>query len=251
MRRITLAAVLAAFTAGTAAAQTPNVELSASQAAVACAPLPNLAEPPAPDKLRVVGSQDVVQRSLFGKPELIVVNGGTQRGVQLGQDFFVRRLNRFGATYNDKLPHSVHTAGWGRIIAVNETTAIMSVDRLCTEILAGDYLDPFKAPDVAGDITAIDTTKEPDFKVLSRVLFGADERRIGSVGEFMVIDRGSKEGVMPGALFAIYRDVQTAGVPLTSIGEAAAVAVGPTMTVLRINRARDVIFSGDYAVIRK
>jgi hypothetical protein len=127
----------------------------------------------------------------------------------------------------------------------------MSVDHLCSEILEGDYLDPFKAPEVPGDITAVDTTKEPDFATMSRILFGADERYTSGVGEFVVIDRGSNEGVAAGSTFALYRDVRAAGVPLTSIGEAAAVAIGPTMTVARINRARDVILSGDYAVVRK
>jgi hypothetical protein len=243
---ISLAAVLAATSA---AAQTPPAELTGAQVEVACAPPPALAEPPSA-KPRVIGSQDPVPRVSFGRPELLVIDAGSGKGLLLGQDYFFRRLVRFGETYNDKLPHSVHTAGWGRVVAVNEATAIMSVERICSEILAGDYLDPFQVPEVTDDITAVDTTKEPDFTSLGRVLFGADERRTAAIGEFVLIDRGTEQGVSAGMPFAIYRDLRVAGVPLTAVGEAKAVAVGSRMTVVRINRARDAIVSGDYVAPR-
>jgi hypothetical protein len=243
---ISLAAVLAATSV---AAQTPPVELTGEQVEVACAPPPTLAEPPA-GKPQVIGSQDPVPRVSFGRPELLVINAGSGKGLLLGQDFFFRRLVRWGESYNDKLPHSVHTSGWGRIIAVNEATAIMSVERICSEIMAGDYLDPFQAPEITEDITSVDTTKEPDFTSLGRVLFGADERRTAAIGEFVLIDRGTEQGVSQGMPVAIYRDLRVAGVPLTSIGEAKVVAVGSRMAVVRINRARDAIVAGDYVAPR-
>jgi hypothetical protein len=49
---------------------------------------------------------------------------------------------------------------------------------------------------------------------------------------------------------AIYRDLRVAGVPLTAVGEAKVVAVGSRMAVVRINRARDAVVSGDYVAPR-
>ena len=52
------------------------------------------------------------------------------------------------------------------------------------------------------------------------------------------------EGLGVGTRFAVYRDLQLAQNPLKRIGEAVAVSVGPSLTVVRITSARDAVFSG-------
>jgi hypothetical protein len=247
-RIITLAAACALAASG-AAAQTQD-ELSPAQLAVACAPPPIMATVPG-DAARVIGSQDPLSRTLFGVPEQLVVNAGTERGFQLGQQYFVRRLGRTAENYKDKLPHQVRTAGWVRVVAVNATTTIVNVEHACGDILAGDYLDTFQPPTLPdGDITSVDTTREPDFASYGRVLYGEQERRSGGVGEFMLIDRGMDQSVAVGAHYAIYRDLRVGAAPLAAVGEATVVSIGPKMSLVRINRSRDAIYTGDFAVPR-
>jgi hypothetical protein len=247
-RVITLAAACALVASG-AAAQTPDA-MSPAQIAVACAPPPIIAAVPA-DATRIIGSQDAVARNLFGTPELLVISGGTERGLQLGQQYFIRRVPRSAEDYRDNVPHQVRTAGWVRVVAVNATTTIVNVEHACADILVGDYLDPFQTPALPEqDITSVDTTREPDFASYGRVLYGSEERRSGGIGEFMLIDRGTDQSVALGAHFAIFRDIRVPGAPLASIGEATVVSIGPKMSVVRINRARDAIYSGDLAVPR-
>ncbi|HUK32816.1 MAG TPA: hypothetical protein VLV86_02835, partial [Vicinamibacterales bacterium] len=95
---------LAGILSTVASAQTPP--LSSSQITVSCAPLPDVQFVPisAP---RIMGSQDVVSRSTFGTPELLVVNAGASNGMQINQQYFVRRLFRTAETHTDKLPHMV------------------------------------------------------------------------------------------------------------------------------------------------
>src|SRR5437867_3623535 len=64
---------------------------------VACAPPPSLDGPPA-NVLQVIGPQDTDPRTLGGNRDLLVISGGTLAGVQLGQQFFIRRPNRFGTS---------------------------------------------------------------------------------------------------------------------------------------------------------
>lgn len=247
-RVITLAAACALVASG-AVAQAQD-ELTPAQIAVACAPPPILATVPA-DVTRVIGSQDAVARTVFGMPEQLVISGGTERGLQLGQQYFVRRLARSAENYKDKLAHQVRTAGWVRVVAVNATTTIVNVEHVCGDILVGDYLDAFQMPPLPDrDITTVDTTREPDFASFGRVLYGSEERRSGGIGEFMLIDRGTDKSVALGEHFAIYRDLRVGGAPLSSIGEATVVSIGPTMALVRINRARDAVFAGDIAVPR-
>jgi hypothetical protein len=246
--RIVVLAAACALAASGAAAQTSP--LTPVQIAVACAPPPVLASVPA-DASRIIGSQDAVARNVFGTPEVLVVSGGTDRGMQLNQQYFVRRVTRSAETYRDKLPHQVHTIGWVRVVAVNEKTTIASVEHACGDMLAGDYLEAFQLPELPGDITAVDTSHDPDFTAVSRVLYGSEERHSSGAGEFMLIERGMNQEVAVGGHYAIYRDLKVAGAPLSAIGEATVVSVGPTMALIRINRSRDAVFSGDLAVPRK
>jgi hypothetical protein len=248
--RVVVLAAVCALAASGATAQTAD-KLTPVQIAVACAPPPVIGSVPA-EASRIIGSQDSVNRNVFGTPEVLVISGGTDRGMVLGQEYFVRRVARHAETYNDKLPHQFTTIGWLRVVAVNATTTVASVDHACGDILVGDFLEPFQMPELPpGDITAVDTTREPDFTSISKVLYGSEERRSSGAGDFMLIERGMNQDVAVGGHYAIYRDLKAPGTPLSSIGEATVVSVGPTMALIRINRARDAVFSGDLAVPRK
>ena len=112
--RQTAMSVVVAFVsvaAGVAGAQTDSTAFSPLEIAVACAPPPSNGGPPA-NPLRLVGSQDTVPRTLFGARDLLVIDGGTNNGVLLGQQFFVRRGNRFGVTAVDAqaLPSSLRSS---------------------------------------------------------------------------------------------------------------------------------------------
>jgi hypothetical protein len=232
-------------------AQAPVPEpLTKSQVAVGCAPLPSEAFVPS-QAPRITGSQDVVLRGTFGTPELLVVNAGTTQGVQVNQQYFVRRLFRTAETHVDKLPHMVTTAGWVRIVAVNEAMSIAIPDHACSDIREGDYLEPFVAPPLPdGDIFTPVARGEQDFKNYSRVLYAALERLSASAGDFIVIDHGDDRNIMIGSHFAIWRDLQASGVPLTAIGEATAVSVSPNRSVLLVTRTRDAVFKSDIIVPR-
>src|SRR5215813_3748971 len=250
-RIFTFAATVALVGAVSAAALAQSgVPLTTSQMAVGCAPLPNEAFAPlqAP---RITGSQDVVHRGSFGTPELLVVNAGTTQGVQVNQQFYVRRVFRTAATHMDKLRHMVQTAGWVRIVAANENMSIAIPDHACGDIREGDYLEPFTAPQLPdGDIFKPVTTGEQDFKNYSRILYAALERLSAGTGDFIVIDHGSDRNFAIGSHFAIWRDLQVSGVPLTAVGEATAVSVSPNRSVLLITRTRDAVFKNDIIVPR-
>src|SRR5438093_10783578 len=135
---------IASVAAGVAGAQTDSTAFSPLELSVACAPPPSNGGPPA-NPLRLVGSQDTVPRTLFGARDLVVINGGTNNGVLLGQQFFVRRGNRFGVS-DPARAHLARTLGWIRAVAVNESPAIATVDHVCGGMVTTDYLEPFGAP---------------------------------------------------------------------------------------------------------
>lgn len=230
-------------------AQVDDDRLSPLQVSAACA-LPAALEVPRARDLRVIGGQLPEPRSVFGPRDLLVISGGTRMGLRLGQRFFVRRPVTYGAP-SFKRARAVRTSGWIRIVALDSDRAIASVDVACGDIMRDDYLDLFVAPVVPDGADRADASGEPDFASLGRILFGHDESRTGAAGDFMLIDRGSGQGVVPGDRLAIYRDHGIAGMPLAPIGEGMVISTAPATAVIRLTLARDAIETGDLVVPRR
>jgi hypothetical protein len=243
---LVLATLLVACAAGSAGAQGVNAALSPAAVAIACAPPPSLDAAPA-EALRIVGSQDGVPRSLFGDRDLLVLSGGTSAGVQLGQQFFIRRT----MTFASKISRGAKTLGWVRVVAVNDSTAIGSVDHVCGAILTGDYLEPFVALDAPADAARDETPGQPDFTTLGHIVTGNEDRNMVGAGDFALIDWGQNQGLMPGSRFAIYRDVGVAGLPLASIGEGVVISATSVMALTRVTRSNDAVYAGDYIALRR
>jgi len=137
------------------------------------------------------------------------------------------------------------------IVAANGPTAIVQVDHTCADLAAGDYLEPFVPPVVPGGIESSDAAGEPDFSALGRVVNGSGNRSTFGNGDFMLIDRGSEQGVVPGQRLAIYRDLHRDGLPLVSVGEAIVVSMSGSAALTRITSTRDAVYEGDYVAPRK
>lgn len=247
---LVVAAALVTLVGRVVHAQVDAAGMTPFQNAIACAPPPS--NDGAPDNaLHIIGSQDPEPRALFGTRDLLVVDGGTDVGVQLGQQFFIRRSNAFFGTSGGLGQVGSRTVGWIRVVAVNESTAIATVDHACGAIIQMDYLEPFVVPVVPDGADRDDASGEPDFTSLGRIVGGNENRQTAGAGDFVLIDQGRDHGVVPGSRFAIYRDLGVAGMPLTTVGEAVMITVGRTMAVGRITRARDAARTGDYVALRR
>jgi hypothetical protein len=245
-----LAAALVVATARTTPAQTAPAQATFTpfEMAVLCAPPPTLDVPAA--RFHLIGAQDVAAKTEFANRDLLVIDGGSKAGVQLGQQFFVRRANRFGMADN-AVRRGSRTLGWVRIVAVNESTAVAAIDHVCSPLKRDDYLEPFVAPTLPAGAESNEVTGEPDFTVLGKIVVGDEGRTEMGAGDFALIDRGADQGVKPGARFALYRDVKATGMPLASIGELVVISTGPAMSLTRITRAQGPITTGDFVAPRK
>jgi len=246
VRFVSSLVLVSAVLPGVVSAQPAERKLSPLEVQVACGPPTSLDVPSEP--LRIAGSQDPEARFVFGTTELLVVDGGSAKGVQLGQQYTIRHARESLATHRVV---SIQTTGWLSIVSVNEHTAIAKVDHFCDAIASGDYLEPFVAPSIAAGTDRDLTTGELDFSALGRILTGPEDTNTGAAGVLMLVDPGNIESLQPGARFAVYRDPHTAGLPLANVGEGVVLSVGKTMLLTKITRSRDAIVSGDYVVARK
>ncbi|OFV94327.1 MAG: hypothetical protein A3G76_06470 [Acidobacteria bacterium RIFCSPLOWO2_12_FULL_65_11] len=248
LTRIITATMFLLLTVSLAQAQSAGDTLSQLQKAVACAPPPAFG--PSPIGLpQIKGGQDTVPRTLFGAGDLFVIGGGATQGLQIGQRYFVRRPMAFAHGQNGNVPMT-QTLGWVRMVAINEDSAVALVDIACESMSVGDYLEPFVAPMVPPGADSVDTSGSPDFASAAQVVFGKDRRRTGVAGDFMLIDRGSSDGVTVGTRMAVYRDLATA-LPLAVVGEAMVISTAETTSLVRITMSRSAVETGDYVVPRK
>lgn len=212
---------------------------------IACAPM-SLPSPPAPT-MRVVGG--VAGRIMFGPGDPLVINAGTAKGVQAGQQYFVRRYihDRFTPASDGFILNSIHTAGWITIVDAKDSMSIATVTHACDGVLEGDYLEPFVSPAIPPPPLAA----APDFDHPGRIVMADERRQLGYPGLVMLLNRGSDHGVRAGHALTIYRPSQGGEGPSVTVGTATVLSAGPQISLVRIDTSRDAIHIGDYAAIHR
>ncbi|MSO56143.1 MAG: hypothetical protein EXQ55_04375 [Acidobacteria bacterium] len=225
---------------------------------LACAP--HLIRTPPKADIRVVGSQDIIIKNMFGPGDTLVVSGGSAMGLEPGQRYFVRRLIKtFAATGPDaQNPITVHTAGWIQILGVDTALATATIVHACEGILLDDYMEPFVAPMVPVQSSQGNT---PFYENMGHIMTGVEASQIAGVGQLMNIDLGSNTGVVAGQRFLVFRDKRdlivptraksaifldaSARMPLVEVGEVVVVAVREDDATVKVLAQKDAIRTGD------
>src|SRR5688572_12616290 len=149
MTRLVLAlcaAGLAALPVSAQRAPAPgSVNLPGDVLALACAPSMAFATPPMP--LRITGGQDSFVRRIFVPGDLVTLNAGTDNGIEVGQQFYARRVQvQGGQAATRSRPGVIRTAGWIRVYAVDDRMSLATIEHACDTIEQGDFLEPFELP---------------------------------------------------------------------------------------------------------
>jgi hypothetical protein len=238
--------------------------LDADVIALACAPRLAFERPLA--SLLITGGQDASTRHGFRPGDLITINGGSDNGIEVGQEYYVRRVQApRGTGISRATPATIGTAGWVRVYAVDKTMSLVTVTHACDTIDIGDYLEPFS---VSAPPSPDANPPKPQKDNYGHILIGADRRTMFAKDDFFTVDRGSDHGVTLGARFMIYRDKRhmetkqlyaVKDLPdeiatpefLFEIGEAVVVDVKPEVSTVKALSARSALFSGDYVALRK
>ena len=241
---------LAGLTAAPAAQRGPapaSTHLPADVLALACAPKATYEAPARP--LRITGGQDAVERRSYGPGDLVTINAGTDNGIEVGEEYFVRRVQSDATRgLSRSSAGNIQTVGWIRVYAVDTEMSLATISHACDTIDVGDYLEPFVLPVVPAAQVTVAKAQRSNY---ARIMFGIDRRMEFGERDFFTIDRGSDHGVSVGARFVIYHDKLVSGNFLYESGEAVAVEVTPETSTLQVTVARSALSAGDYVAIRK
>jgi hypothetical protein len=250
-RNLGAVAVAALIAGGGVAAQrgpsATAAKLPSEVLELACAPKATFDGPDS--ALRVTGGQDSSIRYSHAPGDLITINAGTHNGIEVGQEFYTRRL--LAAQHQPitrEVPATVMTSGWIRVYAVDDNLSLATITHACGPIDIGDRLEPFVLPTVP---TYASNKPKPERDNYGHVLTGDSRRRTFGKGDYFLLDRGSDHGVTRGAQFVVYRDKLQAKNFLYDLGEAVAVEVTPESSTLQVTVSRDAIVAGDLVAIRK
>jgi hypothetical protein len=199
--------------------------------------------------LRVTGGQDTGNRRIYSEGDLITINAGSQNGIEVGQEYYTRRvLIAEREKITPETPATVVTSGWIRVYAVDDQLSLATITHACDTVDVQDYLEPFVLPTVP---TFASNKPKPERDNYARVLTGESRKRLFGKGDFFLLDRGSNQGIKPGAQFVVYRNKHVPENFLYDLGEAVAVDVKADSSLLQVTVSRDAIMEGDLVAIRK
>ena len=214
---------------------------------LACAPRATYEEPATP--LRITGGQDSFIRRSHAPGDLVTINAGKANGIEVGQEFYVRRLQtNDAATVSRNTPATIRTTGWIKVYAVDDQWSLVTVTHACDTIEIGDYLEPFALPTLP---PAPKDRPKAQRNNYAKVVRGDDRRTSFSKGDYLIINRGSDHGIELGSQFVIYRNKNQAENFLFELGEGIAVDVKPELTTVRVTMSLDAIRSGDLVALRR
>jgi hypothetical protein len=232
---LTLTAAVLAATLSLAAQKGPapqfSTHLPAEVLSLACSPTLVYEAPPTP--LRITGGQDSFVRRTFQPGDLITINAGTDNGIEVGQEFFVRRVVATSLGRISRAnPATIRTAGWIRIYAVDRRMSLATITHACDTIDVDDYLEPYVVPQVPAISAEVLPAQRENY---GRVVIGNDRRQTFGRGEYFIVDR----------------DHRRTGNFLFELGEAVAVDVKSESATLQATVTRDAFIVGDWVALRK
>ena len=192
---------------------------------------------------------DRTHRSAIHSPgDLVTINAGSQNGIQVGQEFYTRRiLVSKSEAVTPRTPGTMITTSWIRVYAVDDTLSLATITHACETVDIGDHLEPFKLPTMP---TIVANKTKPQRDNYAHVMLGHSRRSNFGKGDFFLMDRGSDHGVEPGTQFVLYRNKEQPQNFLYDLGEAVAVDVTPETATLLVTVSRDAIAEGDLVAIR-
>ncbi len=219
--------------------------------------------------VQVSGAENLAEQTDFITNDLLYVNGGADRGLKPGDEFWI-------VTPDREIVHPVTGKALGRLYqyrgraivqSIEARTAIVRVSSACTDIPMGSYLKPFEPipiplarkspPAVAGD--------PPSGKARGRIVFTRDGVVALGMGTLVIVDLGVGEGLSPGDFLTVFRiagreefGVRPVGsywvslpppagasIPRTYLGEAAVLVSGDHWAIARLTDSFRLIQVGD------
>jgi LysM repeat protein len=195
-------------------------------------------------------------RRMVGEDDIVYVDLGRANGAKVGDRFSVyKKLNAISHPVNSSiLGNRVIPLGTVQLAEVEEKVAKALVTKTYLEIEPGCFLLPYQA-----------RRREVALKAADRDLTGyIVETKTGSkaiaAGDVAFLDLGKRQGVVPGNLLYVVRDVQPDSqfvsssdlkLPVDVVGALVVVETGDNTATALVVKSIDTIYRGDRVELKK
>ena len=198
----------------------------------------------------VVSAAAVEAQSIFMETDIVYVNIGANRGVIPGQEFWVYRPDEVVYKYGsvlDELGRIYNTQARGRIVCVQEESAILEIVRSCSDVEVGDLLLPYEPIPIplvrrSRPVTACEP---PNGKILGHIIEVKERATPVADRSVVYLDLGDTDGVTAGDFLTVYRTRGQAKGVRTVLGELAILKTQPHTAVAVVTSMNDVMYAGD------
>lgn len=213
----------------------------------------------------ITGKQDG-SHDFLGDGETVYLAGGADRGVKIGDRMVILRVATRKLMHPDPkiqkkpLGDVVQQIGVLRVTTVNPAGSVAIIERCMDSVEVGFYAAPFVEPanmvahprkDVIGPIPM----QEP----VARILYAKEDHEHTAVGEMVIIDQGSRQGLKVGDVLLVARQRTWPGKEASRakdrimekttyyLGQVLVVRVGDTSASCRVLRSKEELRPGDVA----
>ena len=245
----------AAPSAPAAAMRAPTRYDVSTQRDLRCAA--TIEDQPAKEHMAIVGLENPELVSV-GPGDVVYIDAGASNGIAPGDRFTILRNGSKvkHPVSNKMLGHRVDMVGELSVIAVASKGATAEVTFSCENIVRGDLLAPLVRYDkITSDAPAAQTIdvynprgsgKKSGYLVMSR-----DPQYALADGNLVDIDLGSRQGVKPGDVMAIYRpNPEGRDLPRVNLGLGVVMITRDHSSVMKISTTVREMFLGDRVEMR-
>jgi len=190
---------------------------------------------------RIRAVRDDTTRQLYTQGDVLILDGGTQTGLEVGHNYVARRTYRVRGTPRDATLE--HSAGVVQVVVAEEHAAMAVVVYACDVLMRGDALVAFQ-PELTRSPEPFGT---PAFDDAARIVFADSGQQLGAPRRLMVIDRGADADLHVGQTLTLFRRDGMSRFSASVVGAAVIVSVREHSATIRVDQGRDAIDAGDFA----
>jgi hypothetical protein len=159
---------------------------------------------------RIVGGYNEQDGWLYSQNNHLVINGGVDKGVKVGDMFSVIRPRgevNSRWTHKGELGVYVQELGVVEVVDVKQEVSWVHVKTSCDNMLLGDLVVPFEQRTSVMYVRRqpLNLFTNPSGKATGRIFLSRDLREVPTRDDIVYVDLGAEDSVQPGDYMTIFR----------------------------------------------
>lgn len=198
--------------------------------------------------LTMASAEHVEFKATYADGDIVFLDGGSEDGVQAGQEFFLvipGRMVRHPAT-GAALGRVNTYIGHARVLCVQEHSATAEIIAACDAVPLGAKARPFDPiPIPMSVLTPPVTVCDPaSGKPSGYITYAKEEAETFGVDHMVLVDLGEADQVTPGTILTVFLDNPVAGLPRRAVGELGVLTAGDHWATAKVIRSKEAMQVG-------